>query len=145
LSELQEHASSCGFNKTVLQHITVVKHINGSPYVILDAGLVADVKLRFLASTLTSLDPLSFSLGGYLKTKVYIGTVETTGRFFYPLDEFTALRFTVAGAPLAARCMRILAMNHPITFAITCRPLHGIIFHSELRFMSGSLFMICQQ
>jgi hypothetical protein len=32
-----------------------------------------------------------------------------------PLDEFTALRFTASGALLAARRIRILPMNQPIT------------------------------
>jgi hypothetical protein len=37
---------------------------------------------------------------------------------FFSLDEFTALRFTVTGAPPAARLMRILPMNQPITFGM---------------------------
>jgi hypothetical protein len=34
------------------------------------------------------------------------------------LDEFTALRFTAAGAPPAARLIQILPMNQPITFGM---------------------------
>jgi hypothetical protein len=40
---LNIRVSSYGFNSTVLQHITIV---NGCPKVILDGGLVADVKLQ---------------------------------------------------------------------------------------------------
>jgi hypothetical protein len=36
----------CGFNRTVLHHITVMKGVNRYPKVILDAGLVADAKLQ---------------------------------------------------------------------------------------------------
>jgi hypothetical protein len=43
-----------------------------------------------------------------------------TGRIFYSLDEFTALRFTAAGVPPAARRKRILSMNQPITFRMKC-------------------------
>jgi hypothetical protein len=37
---------------------------------------------------------------------------------FNSLDEFTALRFTVTGVPPAARRLRILPMNQPITFGM---------------------------
>jgi hypothetical protein len=37
----------CSFNMTVLHHITVVKYVNCCLKIILDAGLVTDVKLQF--------------------------------------------------------------------------------------------------
>jgi hypothetical protein len=37
---------------------------------------------------------------------------------FSSLDEFTALHFTMTGAPPAARCMRILLMNQPLKFGM---------------------------
>jgi hypothetical protein len=37
---------TCGFNPTVLHYITVVKCVNGCPKIILDTGLVTDVKLH---------------------------------------------------------------------------------------------------
>jgi hypothetical protein len=41
------HTFICGFNTTVLCHITAMKCINGCPKIILDAGLVIDMKLQF--------------------------------------------------------------------------------------------------
>jgi hypothetical protein len=37
---------------------------------------------------------------------------------FNSLEDFTALRFTAAGVPPAARCIRILPMNQLIKFGI---------------------------
>jgi hypothetical protein len=37
---------------------------------------------------------------------------------FYLVEEFTALRFTAAGASLTARCTRILPMYQLITFGM---------------------------
>jgi hypothetical protein len=37
---------------------------------------------------------------------------------FNSLDEFTALHFTVAGVPPAARLIRTLQMNQPVMFGI---------------------------
>jgi hypothetical protein len=63
-----------------------------------------------------------------------------------------ALRFTAAGALLAARCIRILYMNQHARLTadnfwnerkcLTCRALDGIMLHGEHR---GSLFLIHQQ
>jgi hypothetical protein len=49
---------------------------------------------------------------------IYFGAIHTYKKDFKLLDEFTALRFTATGAPSAARSMRILPMNQPITFGM---------------------------
>jgi hypothetical protein len=72
---------TCGFNTTVLHHITAMKCVSG-PKTILDAGVVALVKLQFcgLHAHLTSIGLISyfyFFVWGYLKTIVYASTVDT--------------------------------------------------------------------
>jgi hypothetical protein len=38
---------TCSFNTAVIHHIRIVKYVSGCPKVILDVGLVADVKFHF--------------------------------------------------------------------------------------------------
>jgi hypothetical protein len=45
---LQTVNFTCGFNKPVLHHTAVVNYVSSCPKIILDAGLVADVKLQLL-------------------------------------------------------------------------------------------------
>jgi hypothetical protein len=67
-----------GFNTTVLQHIIIVKCVNGSPQIILEAELVANVRLVVSQPARSpDLNSLDFILWGYLKTKVYATTVDT--------------------------------------------------------------------
>jgi hypothetical protein len=65
------------FSTTVLQHITAMKCVNGCPKIIVDAGLVADVKFSFLTYTLTLLESSHSFLWGYLKSKACASTVDS--------------------------------------------------------------------
>jgi hypothetical protein len=40
------HILIYGFNMTVLHYITIMKCVNGCPKIVLDTGLVTDVKLQ---------------------------------------------------------------------------------------------------
>jgi hypothetical protein len=40
-------AFTCGFNSRTLQHITIAERVSGCPEIVLDAELVAEVKLQF--------------------------------------------------------------------------------------------------
>jgi hypothetical protein len=53
----------------------------------------------------------------FLKTKILVNKA-IYREDFKSLDEFTALRFTATGAPLAVRCIRILPMNQLIMFGM---------------------------
>jgi hypothetical protein len=66
-----------GFSMMVLHHVTVVKCVNSCTKIILDAGLVVDMKLQFPARKLTQLIPLDFCLWGYLRAKYCVSTVDT--------------------------------------------------------------------
>jgi hypothetical protein len=38
---------TCGFNTTTLHHVTIVERVSGCPEIVLDAGMVVGVKLKF--------------------------------------------------------------------------------------------------
>jgi hypothetical protein len=75
---LSTYVFTFGFNTTVLQHFIIVKCVNGSPQIILEAGLVTNMTLVVSwPARSPDLNPLDFIVCGYLKTKVYTTTVDT--------------------------------------------------------------------
>jgi hypothetical protein len=85
------HVFTCGFNTTVLHHITIVKCVSGCPKIILDAGLVADVKLLYsgLQAHLTWTLSIYF-LWAYMKMKVCGTTVGTGEELWRPIQQFSS-------------------------------------------------------
>jgi hypothetical protein len=81
-----------GFNTTLLRHIAITKCVNGCPKIIPDAGLVADVKLKFrhLYAHLTWIFSIFSPLWGYLKTKILVRPVDNTEETWRRIQEFVS-------------------------------------------------------
>jgi hypothetical protein len=75
-----------GANTTVLRHITVVKCVQGSPTIILDAWLPAGVKVEFLAYTFNCLQCSQYILWEYLKTIVCAHRINTKAKLWFRIQ-----------------------------------------------------------
>jgi hypothetical protein len=72
----------------------------------------------YCASPLTAAMIITVAGVSVLVALYFVFILALYRRILTHFDEFTGLRFTAAGMPPAARCIRNLPMNLPITFGM---------------------------
>jgi hypothetical protein len=80
----------CGFNSTVLHHVTAVKCVNGCPKIILRFNWSRRWSSCFLACELTWLSPLVFPVGIFDNQGLYASTVDNREELWRRIQQFAS-------------------------------------------------------